>query len=413
MIYLYNLVILILLPIYIFFLWKEQRGFLRLKERLGFLPKSNNNPIWIHSVSLGESKISLNLAEILKERGFNPFLTSTTKAGLLQLQKSKFPFSAFPIDFYPFQLQAIKRIKPKAIVMIETEIWPSIIEICNKKKIPFFIVNARVSDNHFKRYIKFKGFFTDLLGDIFLSSLSEESKKRFLELGVREENCTVLPNMKFDIEPPEEKELKEFRAKTAHLFSDTKMITIIGGSIREGEEEIIINTFKKMKETHSNIRLIFAPRHSDRVKTAKDLCEKNGLKFALRSKGESSQWDVLIIDTLGELFYFYSYADIAIIGGTFKPFGGQNPLEPALFKVPILTGKHFNNFYVEMMSLIKNHAAILCEEEKLFEALKQLLENDSIRRDMAEMAFTTVQLSKGSTVKTANFLEQNLKKVVN
>ncbi len=413
MIYLYNLVILILLPIYLLYLWRQQKGFLRLKERLGFLPKCNNNPIWIHSVSLGESKISLKLAEILKERGFNPFLTSTTRAGLSQLKKSKFPLSAFPIDFYPFQLRAVKRLKPKAIVMVETEIWPSIIQICTRKKIPFFIVNGRISDNIFKRYIKFKRFLSDILGHIYLSSLSDDSKKRFLDLGVKEENCIVLPNMKFDIEPPEKKELTEFRLKTAHLFPDIQISTIIGGSIREGEEEIVINNFKKVKEINSNIRLIFAPRHSDRVKTTIDLCEKNELKSVLRSKGESSQWDVLIIDTIGELFYFYSYADIAIIGGTFLPFGGQNPLEPAVFRVPILTGKHFNNFYVEMMSLIKNGAAIVCEKETLSDKIKQLLENESIRQEMAEAAFKTVQMSKGSTLKTATYLEQKLKRVVN
>ena len=201
---LYNILIILLTPIWLFIIARRQKGWSRIRERVGMLPKRDNKPIWIHGVSLGEVKLAIRLAYKLINNGYTVFLTSATRAGLEQLEKEKFPFSAFPIDSILYQILAVRRVRPKAVIFLETEIWPSLLRALSKKEIPTFIVNGRISTKKLSKYLLFRNFFKNSLASSWISASSEEYADRFRSLGIQKDRVEVSSNLKFDIAAPKE-----------------------------------------------------------------------------------------------------------------------------------------------------------------------------------------------------------------
>lgn len=407
MIFIYNLFALILAPVWLFLLWKSQKN-LQLKERLGFYPKREDKTIWVHSVSLGEAKIGANLINALKEKGLTVFSTTTTTSGKGEFIKNKIESYFFPLDFYLFMRIALKRIKPSALVMVETEIWPSLFYLCNKMNIPIFIVNARLSDKKIIYYIRFKKLFYEIINKVWILCSSGEYKKRFVDIGASEEKVFVMGNMKFDLNFPEENKLSQFKISIRDFLKDGIKIWI-AGSVREGEEEKILKCQKEISQHIENAKLIIAPRHLNRVGKIIEMCAKLGLKVILRSEFPSKEWDVLILDTYGELMYAYSLASIAFVGGSLEKFGGQNPLEPAIHRSAVLIGESFENFYEEVKTMEKNGGVLIVKNEnELAEKIMFLFNNEEDRIRIAENGFRIIALCKGATEKNASFISEKL-----
>lgn len=407
MVYIYNIIALILAPIWLLLLWKSQKN-LRLKERLGFLPKREDHPVWVHSVSLGEAKIGARLINTLKNKGLSIFATTTTSSGKGEFEKNKIESNFFPLDFILFMKIALKRIKPAAVVMVETEIWPSLFYLCNKANIPIYIVNARISDKKLTYYIKYRKLFSDIINKVWILASSEEYKKRFIEIGASKEKVFVMGNMKFDLKFPEESKLSQFKISIRDFLKDGIKIWI-AGSVREGEEEKILKCQKEICQQIENARLIIAPRHLNRVGKIIEMCAKLGLKVILRSEFPSKEWDVLILDTYGELIYAYSLAPIAFVGGSLEKFGGQNPLEPAIYKSAVIIGESFENFYDQVKIMEQNGGVLIVKNEnELTERILYLFDNEEDRKRIGENGFMIISFCQGATEKNASFISERL-----
>lgn len=407
MIFLYNLLVFVLLPLWLLFLWRSQKK-LVLKDRLGFLPKRKDNPLWIHSVSLGEVKIALTLIDKLKEKGFNLFLTTTTSSGMGEFQRRRTNCCFFPIDFILFMKIALSRVKPSALILIETEIWPSLFYLCSKNRIPIFILNARLSEKKLKYYKIFKVLFADIISKVWILVSSKEYEKRYIEIGADNKKILKTGNMKFDIKIPTNEELSKYFVSVRDFMKEDTEVWI-AGSVREGEEEKIIKCQKKLMEVFNNLRLIIAPRHINRVGKIIELCYKEGLRVVLRSEFPSKDWDVFILDTYGELIYTYSFSKISFVGGSLVDFGGQNPLEPALFKNCVIIGENYKNFLDEVKFLEENRGVVIVKnEEELFSKIKYIFENEEDRRFFGENSYNAVMECKGATDKNVEFISNIL-----
>lgn len=407
MILLYNILVLIVVPIWLLVLWKKQKV-LSLRERIGFLPKRGDKPVWIHSVSLGEAKIGINLIKALKEKGLPIFATSTTSSGKGELEKNGIESSYFPLDFILFMKIALGRVSPSALVMVETEIWPSLFYLCIKRKIPIFIVNARISDRKLMYYIRYNKLFADIINKVWVLSSSKEYKKRFIKIGADEERIFVTGNMKFDINFPDENKLSAFRISVKDFFKQGTNIWI-AGSVREGEEEKILQCQQKILQYVENSKVIIAPRHLNRVGKIIEMCIKMGFKVILRSEFPSKEWDVLILDTYGELIYAYSLAPIAFVGGSLEKLGGQNPLEPALYRSAVLIGESYENFNDEVENMKKYGGVIVVKsEEELAEKIIYLFNNEEDRKAIGERGFKLISNCKGATFKNGSFILEKI-----
>ncbi len=407
MFFLYNFILIILFPVWILYLWKSQKR-LAFKERIGFVPRRDDNPVWIHAVSLGEAKIALNLIKKFKDDNLPFAVSTTTSSGKEEFKKNGIEAFFFPIDFILFMKIALKRLKPKALIVVETEIWPSLFNSCCKMNIDIFIVNARISEKQFTKYIRFKKFFLDFINKIWILASSKEFQRRYVKIGANEERTIVTGNMKFDIEAFDERKMKEFKLSMKDFLPQESKIWI-AGSIRENEEEAVLLCQKEIAQHIENVKVIIAPRHLNRVGKIIELCYKMGLKVVLKSEFPSKDWDVFILDSYGELMYAYSLSTIAFVGGSLVNLGGQNPLEPARWGSAVLIGNSYENFKEEVDALKENGGVIIVKnQEELKEKITYLFKNEDDMKKIGEKGLEVLQKGKGATERTYTFIKQKL-----
>lgn len=342
-----------------------------LWERFGFIPQGaieplNGRPrIWVHAVSLGEVKVANSIIPSLKDilPGCSIILSTSTEHGralALDLPGSKVPVIYAPIDFFSLVKKALNRIKPDILIFLETEIWPSWIIEAKKSGVKLAMLNGRISGRSIKGYRKVIPFFRMVLSRFdLLSMISEGDRERIIEMGARPETVTVNGNAKYDmLTRGTTHGMNENIRKTLHIPADAPVI--VAGSIRSGEEEIILESYKKIIDTFHDTVLIIAPRHLERISTITELIQMHGLNYHLRSElvssGSSRKHGIIIIDCYGELFNIYSAATIAFCGASLVPLGGQNPLEPAAWGTPVFHGPHMADFN-DAMDLLKKYDA--------------------------------------------------------
>lgn len=348
--------------------------------KIGFYKKSQKQSIWFHAVSVGE----VNAVEALVKRAkkefpdYNIVVSTTTKTGQLVAQ-NKFKNVADLITYFPYDFDfsvksAIKAINPKLVVIAETEIWPSFSHILNRENVPLILVNGRISPGSYKGYKKVKIFFENVLKNFSLILMqTEEDKSRIVDIGAPEDKVEVMGNLKFDIANVLDKEqIREL--KNSLRVDDYKVL--IAGSTHKGEDEIIINLYKRLKVEIKDLKLLIAPRHPERNQQVLRLICATGFKIGLRSKHSNfKNTDIIILDTMGELSKLYSVAKVAFIGGSFSGTGGHNPLEAAIYGVPVFSGPDVFNFKDIYKFMVDNNAAaiVTCDCElpiKIRELLK-------------------------------------------
>lgn len=321
----------------------------RLGERFGFFKQAvSPNGLWVHAVSLGEVIAVTPL--ILELRQLYPQLpitfTTMTITGSAQVQKTlaKEVFHVYvPYDL-PFALQAfLKRVQPRACVIVEKELWPNLLETCHLKNIPVILVNAQLSARSFHRYQFIKSFIRSRLSCITLvSAQGLEDAHRFLALGLDPQKITVTGSLKFDRSLPPQ--LPEQIEACRPLLGPARL-RFMAASTHEGEEESLLFAFQTLKKHFPDLLLLWAPRHPERFKSVEKHCHEQNLSVVTRRSGEfcTTETDVFLIDTIGELLPFYALAEVAFVGGSFVPVGGHNVLEPVSLGKPTLVGPHMFN----------------------------------------------------------------------
>ncbi|MCX7990967.1 MAG: 3-deoxy-D-manno-octulosonic acid transferase [Proteobacteria bacterium] len=408
MMYLYNLLLSLFFPFYIMIFYpmsfikkKWKKGFF---VKLGYYKNRDNikNPYVFHCVSVGESLATIPLVKrFLKTVSDNVLFTVTTLTGY-NIAKEKIgkevkEITFFPMDF-PFTVNKFfKTFRPGAIIISETEIWPNIIFFSRLSGIPVIFINGRISDKSFRKYIKFSWFFSDLLKYPFFIMQNEEYKERVIKMGADEKKVFISGNIKYDMAGKESLSREETGIKDDDLV-------LIAGSTHPHEEKIVLDSYKRLRDKNINIKLIIAPRHPERFKEVEQLIISYGFKTGKRSF-KDKVWDVFLLDTIGELFSFYSLCDIAFVGGSLTNIGGHNILEPAYFSKPVIFGRYMNNFSEIRDEFLKKNAGYEVTEENIFDTLFKLINDRSLRTEMGLRAKEIVNENSGSLQKTLDLIK--------
>ena len=382
--------------------WKEKFG--NVKEF-----SKDDRVIHIHACSVGEALAIENLVKEIKSKipEHKIVVTTFTYAGQ-QIAQKKFENIADYVTYFPFDTpisvnKFLSKIKPAISIIAETEIWPYFAYSCKKRNIPLIIINARISDLSYSSYKRAKLFFKIVLANYqAVYSQSVEDKNKFISIGLDENKADVMGNLKFDIEPTAEK--VDIGQSGYRIF--------LAGSTHKPENEIVITTYKKLKQKFNNLKLLIAPRHLERAEEIKTLLKKYDLSFGLRSDEDkfSDNTDVIILNTLGELKKMYSICDIAFIGGSFNNTGGHNPLEAAIFEKPVVSGPAIFNFKDIYEVLCKSNAGkVVQTPEEFYNYINTLLEDPEFY-DRTKKATKNVFISNRGAI---NFVIDKIKDITN
>ena len=402
----YNLLILLLIPIFqlrILLKSYSDKGYRdyfsqRYGRNLTKVNRQKKKIIWFHAVSLGEVIGSQNVIKLFLKT-HDVVLTTTTPTGFRKAQaiyKDTLAINYAPWDLNIFINRFLDFHQPAALLIFETEIWPAMISQAKKAHIPIFLVNGRLSAQSFNAYSKVSWLVSSILGMIDLVLVqTPKHQERFMQLGVEKEKIAVAGSVKFDAPGlnPTNLDLPKF---------------VLGASTHEGEEEILLQAFKKIGAKYSR-KLFICPRHPDRAKEVFTLAMKMNLKTQLYSQLSQEDYEVCVIDSIGLLPDFYKGADLAFVGGSLVPRGGHNLIEPAVLGTPIIVGKHTFNFEEITANFINQDACLLVNNEnELYEAMQSILEDENLRARLLKNAENVVSLNQGSTQTQVSYILNKL-----
>ena len=349
--------------------------------------KEKKDWVWFHAVSVGEiNAIWPLILKLQEEERSYPFMLSTTTATGYKHLKTLTKETDFLIFYFPFDLPwVIKSLfnfaKVKILIITETEIWPNLLSECNKRNIPIILANARLSDKSFKNYRLFKFYFKNVINSFTeVLSQSENDSFKFKELGLEKSKLKTLGNIKFSSNGFP----KDNSNNVEMIPEKSNEIKIIFASTHKGEEEIAVNLYKKLLKDYKNIKLIIAPRHIDinRINQISKLISQNSFLPVLKTDNKviSSNKEILILNTIGELVKYYEMSQITVLGGTFVKVGGHNIIESIRAGSYTIIGPY--NFKIrELTTLFKNEDAIVQVNNisELECKLKEAISNKELR----------------------------------
>ena len=420
---LYTALFCLSLPVYFVRLcWKglsNKEYFLRWSERLGFgseIPSKGKSLIWIHAVSVGEVNASMPLLRrLITDHPHSELLvTTTTPTGsrlLIERLGNKIKHQYLPVDIPFFLNYFLNKWNPEILILLETEIWPNLINICKRRSIYTALVNARLSEKSKDNYLKYNSLMKPAIENIDLILAQFESdKRRFLEIADRKEINTC-GNLKFDQDIPSELEDISKTIKQDWSIDGEFRPILIAASTHETEEEEVLKAFKKILISSPNALLILVPRHLERFERVKKIIQASGLALVSRSKKEDvkNNTQVLLGDTIGELNFLYSLSDVAFVGGSLIDHGGQNLLEPAAQGLALISGPSLRNFSDISDQLIKKEGlTVIKSATELSEKFIELVENPDVLKKSGEAAFEVFMTNRGALKKIINYLQEPL-----
>lgn len=404
----YSLVLYLLSPIIFFHLWsrglknKSYRG--RWAERLGFYHgRLKSHSLVIHCASVGEIMAASPLINKLLLETPDQALTITcnTPSGSEQINKlfgNSVQHIYLPLDFPGSVARFLEKLQPKALVILETELWPNLIIKSKQYKLPVLVVNGRLSAKSLRKYQLFSSLSKELMGSIsMLAGHSEEDMCRFKQLGLSDAKASATGSIKFDIRITDQtrENCELLKAQLANYD-----FVWVAGSTHPKEHEQILEAHRRLSK-NSNSLLIIAPRHMEQFKPVAELLSESQIAFAERSKNNLEGQSVLLADSMGEMMTFYGAADCAFIGGSLIDRGGHNPLEAAAWAIPVITGPSYYNFAQVYPQIIANNGCIEVDSAKaLSEQLKLFATKPKLALEQGQNAFEIVKQNQGALDKT-------------
>lgn len=395
-----------------------------LWQRLGKVPawlksEGRRRPvIWLHAVSVGEvlavSRLVGELDRIFPE--FELLISTTTRTGQALAGERFGENRVFycPLDL-PWAVRAyLTALRPRMLILAETEFWPNLLNSCFRGQIPVAVVNARISDRSWPRYRMLRRLWEPLLAQVSRGlAQSETDAKRLKAIGCRPDRVTVSGNLKFDVRAAQEAEATKLLKNWANGLR-----FIVAGSTLEGEEAALLEAWPKLLKVDPQLAMVLAPRHPERFGAVAALLERSGIPWVRRSEWKTgSVWkagsspkpinpgQVILLDTIGELASVYSLAAVAFVGGSLIPSGGHNPLEPAQFGVPIVMGPHYANFRAITDDLRAHDGIRIATKQDLTRTLADLLEDSAAAAAMGNRARQVFEEQAGATERTVHALE--------
>lgn len=408
-----TLVLLLGLPFWLVQMARKGKYRAGLSERLGRIPPrlrpsaANEDCIWIHAVSVGEVLAVTGLVTAFRKKfhGWRVVVSTTTATGQL-LARARFGEEHvfyLPLDLRMFIRPYFRHLRPRAFVLAESEFWPNLLHVAQAFQCRSAVVNARVSDRSFPRYLRFG----DLLRKYALSKLdlllaqAESDGARLVAMGAPAHRVQVTGNLKFDFTPPAETEI--VRSLRSHIGTSRLLVC---GSTVAGEEALLVPALKQLAAT-GTVTLL-APRHPERFDSVATLLSQSGFTVVRRSQWQSTPLapgSIFLLDTIGELASVYALADVAFVGGSLAPSGGHNVLEPAYFGKATLVGPHMENFRDIADRLTERGGLVRVTIDDFGQQVLALLNDQSRRDQIGAAARQVVAANAGATATTLTALE--------
>ena len=418
-----SLGLLLFSPYFLFQALAHRKYIDGLRERFGFLPSLNNQPvIWLHCVSVGETQAARPLVERLRtELPHHALVISTVTLTGQKLARDLFRNHAARVFYFPFDWRwtvrrTLDSVNPAAVLVMETELWPNFLRECKEREIPVALVNGRISRKSFGRYLKIRFFLRRVLECLSVGVMqSDRDAARIRELGMKEDRVFSVGNLKFEASGyrDENTDIKE----RFGLHGDVSLV--LAASTHAPEEKIVLESFQRLRDAPSTPdrsmpRLMLAPRHPERFNEIAALIQASGLSWARRTNAPAASdatADVILLDTIGELPALYPLATAVFVGGSIVDRGGHNVLEPAAHGVAVITGAHTHNFHaiVELLNeaealvqlpVVEGAAAVA----KLTEVLQRVLSQPEWRDELGRRAKALIVENQGAAERTMQLL---------
>jgi 3-deoxy-D-manno-octulosonic-acid transferase len=387
-------------------------------ERLGFGSPLASAPIWVHAVSVGEVQAAAALVTALRNRyPQTPVLVTTFTPTGAARARTLFRDVA-DVRYLPFDLPGsvrrfLDRTRPRLAVIMETELWPNLYRQCRLRRIPLVIASARLSRRSTDRYRRLGALFKETVaGGVVVAAQGEGDAERFRALGAPADRTHITGNLKFDFTVP-----PDTLARGAALrkqYAPNCPVWVAGSTHGGAEEEAVLEAHRCICAVDAPTLLVLAPRHPNRFSEVAAWLERQGMAFMRRSESAANhapqaQTGVLLLDTLGELLYFYAAADVAFVGGSLAPIGGHNLLEPAALGRAVLTGPNNSNGEDVARVLLECGAAeIVRDGAALGSRVAELLSNPELRAEMGNRGRAAVERNRGALQKLLTLIESLL-----
>ncbi|MBN2233133.1 MAG: 3-deoxy-D-manno-octulosonic acid transferase [Deltaproteobacteria bacterium] len=400
--------------------WYLVRGLFRgarrqgYRERLGFIPPARLAPlhgrpvIWIHAVSVGESRAALPLVREIRRAypGMAILMTTVTETGrnICRGFKEIDLTLYFPLDLSFAVGRVLDLVRPQLTVIVETELWPNFIRGCRRRNIPVVLANGRVSDRSFPRYRRVRKLLRPVLAQISRCCMqSDTDAERLRELGAPADRVLVTGNVKFDLDPAGRPAAEP--AALRREFGIAEAVPVwVAGSTHEGEEAQLIEVFRRLVAAGGKLLLILVPRHPHRCRQVGDLLDTAGLEWRRRTAANPRRLEsgeVLLVDTVGEMLSCYAMATAVFVGGSLVPIGGHNVLEAALVQKPVLFGPHMHNFRdIAALTTAAQGFGRVADAAELEETLQRLLQNGEMRYNAGRHGWEMLQKHAGASRRT-------------
>jgi 3-deoxy-D-manno-octulosonic-acid transferase len=413
--------------------------FMRLRRRGNWLPGfrerfghysgglkqvlTNRHVIWIHAVSVGEVNLCTQLIRALEPQVPNVkiVVSTTTTTGMAEL-RSRLPTHIskiyYPIDRRKWTRRALAVINPEVIIMAEAEIWPNFLWRAHDLKIPVFLANARLSDHSYRGYKRFGFLFRPLFASFAgVGAQNETDAARLLEIGCRPEAVRIVGNLKFDAAKLNERHILDVPALLRQIGVPADAQILIGGSTHAGEEILLAEIAQRLRARFPKLFLVLVPRHFERAREVGRQLQERGVKFVCRSdiitstELQEDEVNCLLVNTTGELRFFYENATVVFVGKSLTAAGGQNPIEPGALGKAMIFGPNMQNFADITRSFVAQKGAIQVRDpEGLEDALAGLLADENRRVELGRNAQRVVQENLGAIDRTVEMILEQLKK---
>jgi len=414
-----------------YYFWRMRRrgnwlaGFL---ERFGHYDRklkqalTNRQTLWLHAVSVGEVNLCTQLIRALEPRlpNLKIVVSTTTTTGMAELQRwlpAHVSKIYYPVDSRKSVARALAVIHPKAVVLVEAEIWPNFIWRANQLGIPLFLVNARMSERSFPRYKKFGFLFRPLFASFAgVGAQNETDEARLREIGCRPEAVRVVGNLKFDAAKLDERRPLKVDAMLRQLGVPEDAQILVAGSTHEGEEKILAGVARRLRARFPKLFLVLVPRHFERCKEVGRQLRELGVKFFYRNEISAGtqlsagEVECLLVNTTGELKFFYECATVVFVGKSLAAIGGQNPIEPGALGKPMLFGPNMQNFGDVTRNFLRQGGALQVRDpEELEKVLGELLADEKQRVELGQNALKVVRENLGAVERTVEMILEKLK----
>ncbi len=369
-------------------------------------------PVWIHAVSVGETVAATPIVEHFRNRfpAIPILITTTTPTGAATV-KSRFGDSVmhafFPYDLPWIVKRYMNHFNPRLLILMETELWPNLLNRCRLADTPVLIANARLSQKSALRYRRFASITKAMVSAIdYIAVQGADDGKRFISLGAEKSAVITTGSLKFDIElPPSIVE----SGYAVRRFLGVNRAVFMAGSTRNGEEGIVLEAFAELRKRHCDLLLLISPRHPERFEAVAEQCRGQGFRVARHSRGEPCPLEVAIylIDSMGELPIFYAASDVAFVGGSMVKRGGHNVLEPAALGVPVVVGPHTYNFS-DIVQKLESVGALKVAHNagSLAMCLDRWLESGDVRDSAGAAGRQMIADNRGAAGKIAKIIDK-------